>query len=832
MSNQAQVVLRLSTQGYETTERALKAIGKDGEKALAQLEHAARRANKPLGLVDNALAGVSDRIDGLADSAPGADVIRNMGPWGTAAAAGLAAVAFGLGQVLSAAQKARDMQAVARSIDLSVEALQRFEYAAAASNMTVGAVSDGLAALTTRIGQVTSGLVEGETVDAFAQLGFTPDQLRSFTDGEERILAIARALSEVQDVSQRRALAEAIGAEQLLPLLSQGEEGLRRLGREAENAGAVLDNRTVAAAARLDERMDKLHARASGAWTRAWIGLGGVIADALEGAIKLADQVKDARAEASRPIRLVYDVALRFSGPLGSAMELATRPERTADQVLKDIDEARRTATGRTRAGVPGVAGLLRELDQIRNGAGYESGANRRRRGPIRAPVLPPPPKADTASGGSRSSRASGGARSADRSAADAQRAAEMEARFLIDLEDRRRAQLRATAETAEEVYAAELVDIEATTAALLRRIEAETRAGSAARTRAAGLVEDIQTQARLDAAVRLSEAQGSAAKEAEDKRAAEAAEALEKRERALEQLRQGSRAARLAGARTAAEAYAIEREALEDLRKELDALVAASGADGAEARRLADDIIDGASRDLKRRYDDAEAMGGTMADAIAAGLVRQDLDGPTSVFADLLLSSLEKSLRNSPWLRSIEDMFTRFFSGIFGGAGSGGGGNLDAIGQILGSAFGGMIGGAGGPVGITSNATIRPVNMPGPVVPYIPRFAGGGMGWERPGGGTPRLTFMEPDEAQFTPGQLKALVNLLQSGGGGRGGVEVNVHTPPGTTVEQRESTGPSGTRKLDLFLKQSTNNAIASGGADEALRGRFGARPQPRPR
>ena len=831
MSNQAQVVLRLSTQGYETTERALKAIGKDGEKALAQLEHAARRANKPLGLVDNALAGVSDRIDGLADSAPGADVIRNMGPWGTAAAAGLAAVAFGLGQVLSAAQKASDMQAVARSIDLSVEALQRFEYAAAASNMTVGAVSDGLAALTTRIGQVTSGLVEGKTVDAFAQLGFTPDQLRSFTDGEERILAIARALSEVQDVSQRRALAEAIGAEQLLPLLSQGEEGLRRLGREAENAGAVLDNRTVAAAARLDERMDRIAAQAQGAWTRAWIGLGGVIADALEGAVRLADQVQNARAEASRPIQLVYRVALTAAGPLGPLLEQATRPDGPS------VAELRSRLADQERMGLEGLARATRaELQQRLSddlaGGGYDSGANRRRRGPIRAPVLPPPPKADKASGGSRSSRAGGGARSADRSAADAQRAAEMEARFLIDLEDRRRAQLRATAETAEEVYAAELVDIEATTAALLRRIEAETRAGSAARTRAAGLVEDIQTQARLDAAVRLSEAQGSAVREAEDKRAAEAAEALEKRERALEQLRQGSRAARLAGARTAAEAYAIEREALEDLRKELDALVAASGADGAEARRLADDIIDGASRDLKRRYDDAEAMGGTMADAIAAGLVRQDLDGPTSVFADLLLSSLEKSLRNSPWLRSIEDMFTRFFSGIFGGSGSGGGGILDAIGQILGGAFGGMIGGAGGPVGITSNATIRPVNMPGPVVPYIPRFAGGGMGWERPGGGTPRLTFMEPDEAQFTPGQLKALVNLLQSGGGGRGGVEVNVHTPPGTTVEQRESTGPSGTRKLDLFLKQSTNNAIASGGADEALRGRFGARPQPRPR
>lgn len=65
-------------------------------------------------------------------------------------------------------------------------------------------------------------------------------------------------------------------------------------------------------------------------------------------------------------------------------------------------------------------------------------------------------------------------------------------------------------------------------------------------------------------------------------------------------------------------------------------------------------------------------------------------------------------------------------------------------------------------------------------------------------------------------------------SGGGGGGGLQVNVITPPGSSVSQSERAGPGGMTIRDIVIKE-TQAAVASGQMDRVNRQRYNMAPVP---
>lgn len=67
-----------------------------------------------------------------------------------------------------------------------------------------------------------------------------------------------------------------------------------------------------------------------------------------------------------------------------------------------------------------------------------------------------------------------------------------------------------------------------------------------------------------------------------------------------------------------------------------------------------------------------------------------------------------------------------------------------------------------------------------------------------------------------------------VQAAGGGGGGVQVNIITPPGSTVEQSERTGPGGMTIRDIVVKE-MQQATANGQMDRVNRQRYNMAPVP---
>lgn len=173
----------------------------------------------------------------------------------TALVGGLAAVVGGLSAAtLSTAETAKDLQTMAQTTGLTVEALQELEYISVSLGMEEDEVGDKMKDLTAAMRDARDGSEDMQ--GAFDRLGISVTErngeLRSAGDV---FFEVVGALGEMQNATERDALAMQIfgeEAQRLNPMISAGIDTIRSLAKEANNLGYVMDTSTVEKFSELD----------------------------------------------------------------------------------------------------------------------------------------------------------------------------------------------------------------------------------------------------------------------------------------------------------------------------------------------------------------------------------------------------------------------------------------------------------------------------------------------------------------------------------------------------------------------------------------------------
>lgn len=201
------------------------------------------------------------------------------------AAAGVAAAGM-LGMAAKAASSADDLLTLSNVTGLSVEELQKMQYASDRIDVSMDT-------MTGSITKLTKGMASGS--DVFDQLGISiTDQdgkMRNATDVWYDAIA---ALGEIENETERDQVSmELFGksAMEMAGIVDDGGAALKSLGEEAEATGTILSTDAVEDAVAFNDQMDKLKATAEQAFFSAGAALADTLVPALEGLVNIISDV-------------------------------------------------------------------------------------------------------------------------------------------------------------------------------------------------------------------------------------------------------------------------------------------------------------------------------------------------------------------------------------------------------------------------------------------------------------------------------------------------------------------------------------------------------------
>lgn len=142
---------------------------------------------------------------------------------------------------------------------IAVEALGELSYAAKLSGAEMGTLENGIRKMQKTLVDAASG--SKGAADAFANIGLDASKLGGMSP-DQQFIAIAEAISKIQDPTQKAAAAMEIfgkSGTMLLPMMDEGAAGLAKMGEEARNVGAVMSTDAAMSADALGDAMDAMH---------------------------------------------------------------------------------------------------------------------------------------------------------------------------------------------------------------------------------------------------------------------------------------------------------------------------------------------------------------------------------------------------------------------------------------------------------------------------------------------------------------------------------------------------------------------------------------------
>lgn len=151
------------------------------------------------------------------------------------------------------------LQAAAVSAGLSVEELQKLQYAGSMAAVSSEDMDTALTHLTRTLYDAKKG--GAEAVKTFDDVGISREQLAGFRTGKDALAAMADRFSRIQDPIKKQALAQEMlgrGSGKMVAFLSKGSKAIDEMGREAEKVGAVLSGPQVQALADVEDSLSQL----------------------------------------------------------------------------------------------------------------------------------------------------------------------------------------------------------------------------------------------------------------------------------------------------------------------------------------------------------------------------------------------------------------------------------------------------------------------------------------------------------------------------------------------------------------------------------------------
>ena len=259
--NNAEADLAKTENSLKNTTKQIDEFGKEANDGGDEIEKAGKKAKDSGTNAEKGESGWAKLGSGLTKVAGyAAKAVSALG----AAAAG-AAVAVG-GMTLKAAYAADDINTLAKQTGLSVEEIQKFQFASEQIDVPLETLTGSMAKLTKNMATAKKGT--GDAAAAFAALGVnvtdSNGELRSNQDVFDEAIA---ALGRMENETQRDAYAMQIfgkSAQDLNPLILGGAESLKELGDQAEAAGLILGQDSLDNLNSLADAMDTFKATVSG----------------------------------------------------------------------------------------------------------------------------------------------------------------------------------------------------------------------------------------------------------------------------------------------------------------------------------------------------------------------------------------------------------------------------------------------------------------------------------------------------------------------------------------------------------------------------------------
>ena len=255
---------------YDALERELAEAKSKTKQYQEELKKTAGEAN---GLTQ-ALQNVSDKAGVVSEKTKGLSTL-----------AGGLGIAM-LGNAYASAQAADELNTLSRNLGVSVEELQKMQYASDLIDVSMDQMTGSMEKLTKQMGS-NSKVFEELGINIYNADG----SLRDATDVWYESL---EALSQVENGTERDRLAmELFGksAMEMSGIIDDGGAGLKAYGQEAEDMGLILSQDDVDAANKFNDAIDKLKATAGASFLEMGATLAEELTPALEKIVEIASQL-------------------------------------------------------------------------------------------------------------------------------------------------------------------------------------------------------------------------------------------------------------------------------------------------------------------------------------------------------------------------------------------------------------------------------------------------------------------------------------------------------------------------------------------------------------
>ena len=230
---------------YQALQREIIATEQDLKKAQAAQREFGSVAKQQLQAVSQKAAELAQKTRGLSMAAAGA----------------LTAIG---GIAYKAAQNADDLNTMAKQTGFTTDELQKMQYAADRIDVSMETITGAAARMTKQL---------GSNEDKFASLGVaTRDVNGNFRSTSDIFYDTVAALGNIENETERDTVAMDIfgkSANELAGVIDDGGAALKNFGKEAEDAGLILDQETLNSLNEVNDEIDKLKAQGAASLAKA-----------------------------------------------------------------------------------------------------------------------------------------------------------------------------------------------------------------------------------------------------------------------------------------------------------------------------------------------------------------------------------------------------------------------------------------------------------------------------------------------------------------------------------------------------------------------------------
>jgi len=241
----------MSSKQY-TTEFVIKGDSSSGVKATRDLEQANAELTQEMQRAQRQSEEMASSYESVGVHA------QRLATFTAASAAAMATMA------ISQTRNIAEQDALSRSIGVSLQTLQQWEFAAQSVNLGAGKMGDIFKDVSEKIGDfvATGG---GEAADLFERLTLNIDELMGMSP-DQQLLAIGKALDDVATQGEKIFFMESLAndASLLIPLLDDNAEALRQQILLAEQLGITVSQSDIESLKEANQALNNLNAIASG----------------------------------------------------------------------------------------------------------------------------------------------------------------------------------------------------------------------------------------------------------------------------------------------------------------------------------------------------------------------------------------------------------------------------------------------------------------------------------------------------------------------------------------------------------------------------------------